>query len=70
MQISITQTVSRVVSPLAWLGITVMVLCTSCSQSGDEIIGSPQHLTRESVSVVDGMILLDHLGPNNTVDRI
>ncbi len=63
MQLSVTKSVRRHLGPMAWAGVVVVVLYASCSPPNRELTGRPQNLTRESVSVVDGMILLDHPGP-------
>lgn len=50
-------------SILAWGFLVCAMLLAGCEKNRNEKEHGPQILTREAVSVVDGMILLDYPGP-------
>ena len=52
---------------LAWFCMVAVVLFASCKQPEPNVTGGPHPLTRQAVSVVDGMILLDYPGPKGQV---
>lgn len=55
------------VGVLAWVCMVTVVVFAGCKQSEPEVTGGPQLLTRQAVSVVDGMILLDYPGPKGQI---
>lgn len=52
---------------LAWVCMVTVVLFAGCNQPAPDVAGGPQLLTRQAVSAVDGMILLDYPGPKGQV---
>lgn len=47
--------------------LVTVVLSAGCQQSEPDVIAGPQPLTRQAVSVTDGMILLDYPGPKGQI---
>lgn len=52
---------------LALACMATVTLSSGCNQSQPDAAGGPQTLTRQAVSVTDGMILLDYPGPKGQV---
>lgn len=69
MRFVMKTSIPRVTGLLIGLGVMALGLLAGCNKPTVETTANPQPLTREAVSAVDGMILLDYAGPKGQIRK-